>query len=73
MFMYTCHAQVQGVLYLFRILQQILKYVGSYSSLVMGTEHVSAIISYLTPVAHFPNFYDSLGTVKEGFFSKGDT
>lgn len=34
----------------------------------MGTEHVSAIISYLTPVAHFPNFYDSLGTVKEGFF-----
>lgn len=33
----------------------------------MGTEDVSAIISHLTPVAHFPNFYDSLGTVKEVF------
>ncbi|KAG6042292.1 hypothetical protein E4U41_000036 [Claviceps citrina] len=61
------YAQIQGILYSFRILQQVLEYVGlqPLKQEVMEIGDVRAILSQLPPVAHFPNFDDSLGAVNE--------
>ncbi|KAG6015825.1 hypothetical protein E4U54_002881 [Claviceps lovelessii] len=61
------YAQVQGILYSFRILQQVLSFIKGQSSkeAIVVNEDVYSMLGQLTPVAHFPNFHDSLGAVKE--------
>ncbi|KAG5985105.1 hypothetical protein E4U55_001354 [Claviceps digitariae] len=60
------YAQVQGILYSFRILQQVLDCVEQpLKEAVAVIEDVCSILGQLTPVAYFPDFHDSLRAVKE--------
>ncbi|KAG5928897.1 hypothetical protein E4U42_007764 [Claviceps africana] len=61
------YAQIQGILYSFRILQQVLDSVEEQSlkEAIVGHEDVCSILKQLTPVAHFPNFHDSLEATKD--------
>ncbi|KAG5953049.1 hypothetical protein E4U53_007091 [Claviceps sorghi] len=61
------YAQIQGILYSFRILQQVLHCVGEQSlkEAIVGNEDVCSILKQLTSVAQFPNFHESLGAARE--------
>ncbi|KAG6005908.1 hypothetical protein E4U21_007542 [Claviceps maximensis] len=61
------YAQVQGILYSFRILQQALMCVAEQSlkDALMVHKDVCSILGQLTPVIQFPNFQESLRAVTE--------